>query len=144
MEIFGKGVYQYLKYAWAPLLAVALIGQFQVLNEFFLHITFGLSAENFLRLTQLSWAAVVAASVFYLVRKKDLNYKQAAFVGFLYITAFGFLKIATRIMIGNDITYLFMGSAGKVSPLLESVAYISAITALSAIGAMLDRPKRKQ
>jgi len=145
MKFFGRELVDYLKPVWPWLLAVALIGQFQVLNVFFFHIqALDCLPLGFLHFTQLLWALIIAFSVLHIVRKKNFSFPQALFVGFLYIIAFGVLKVIARIAMGHDIHYLFFGDAQRMGPFLECILYISGITIIAALGGMLDKKTAKK
>ena len=145
MKFFGKELVDYLKPVWPWLLAVALIGQFQILNEFFLHIQLlELLPLGFLHFTQLLWALIIAFSILHIVQKKNFSFPQALFVGFLYLLAFGVLKVITRLALGHNPNYLFFGSAQAMAPFLECVLYISAITIVAALAGLLDKKTAKK
>lgn len=142
MKIFQREFVDYLRPAWPYLLAVAVIGLLQVIGVYLVpgDIEHFLQSINFLKITQAAWALVVALSILSMVRKYDFGFLQVLFLGFLYIIAFGFLKIFVRAaLLSHDLRYLFLGDATRMSPLLESVVYISFITIVVGFGAIATK-----
>ena len=145
MKIFNKELKKYFKPTWIGLLVVALIGQLQIFNVLFWQIQiFENLPLGFLKFTQVIWVLIIFINVFYLTKKKDFSFLQALFVGFLYFIAFGVLKIITRIILGHDIHYLFLGGMGKLSPLLECFLIISIVTVAAALSAIYEVKTKKQ
>lgn len=141
MKIFQKEFVDYLRPAWPYLLVVALIGLFQVIGVYLVpaDVEHLLQSINFLKMTQAAWALAVALSILIMVRKYDFGFLQVLFLGFLYVLAFGFLKIFVRVALSHDLGYLLLGDATRVSPLLESIIYISFITIVVGVGAILTK-----
>lgn len=141
VKIFDKELMDYLRPTWICLLIVAFIGQFQILNVYFLHILEHppFLPIGFLKLTQLIWGLILAFNVFYVVWKKDFTFLQAIFTGFLYFIGFGVLKTITRTAMGHDLRYLLLGDASRLSPLLECFLIIFALTIIGAGAGLYEK-----
>jgi hypothetical protein len=147
MKIFQKEFVEYLKPTWPYVLAVALIGQIQLASVFLVppNIAEFFGSIQFLRISQVLWLTIIAISIFIMVLKHHFNFKQILFLGFLYILAFSFLTVFVRaIFLGHDIRYLLLGDAHRMSSFLLSILYISIVTIVTWLVALLsERQKLK-